>query len=34
MIRGAEWLARKMRSIGLEHVEIAPTGGNPVVYGD
>lgn len=32
--RGAEWLARTMRAIGLEHVEVSPTGGNPVVYGD
>jgi acetylornithine deacetylase/succinyl-diaminopimelate desuccinylase-like protein len=34
MARGAEWLARKMRAIGLEHVDISPTGGNPVVYAD
>lgn len=32
--RGAEWLAEHLRDIGLEHVDIAPTGGNPVVYGD
>jgi acetylornithine deacetylase/succinyl-diaminopimelate desuccinylase-like protein len=32
--RGAEWIARHMRRMGLEHVEVSPTGGNPVVYGD
>ncbi len=32
--RGAEWLAGRMRDIGLEHVEISATGGNPVVYAD
>ncbi|MGA7270871.1 MAG: dipeptidase [Acidimicrobiia bacterium] len=32
--RGAEWLAGRMRDIGLEHVEVSPTRGNPVVYGD
>jgi acetylornithine deacetylase/succinyl-diaminopimelate desuccinylase-like protein len=31
---GADWLARHMRSIGLEHVEVSETGGHPVVYGD
>ncbi|MEX1333930.1 MAG: dipeptidase [Candidatus Limnocylindrales bacterium] len=34
MARGADWLAGRMRDIGLEHVEISPTGGNPVVYAD
>ncbi len=34
MRRGAEWIARTMRAIGLEHVDISPTGGNPVVYAD
>jgi acetylornithine deacetylase/succinyl-diaminopimelate desuccinylase-like protein len=34
MRRGAEWIAEHMRQIGLEHVEISPTGGNPVVYAD
>jgi acetylornithine deacetylase/succinyl-diaminopimelate desuccinylase-like protein len=33
-IRGAEWIAAHMRDMGLEHVEVAPTGGNPVVYAD
>ncbi len=34
MARGAEWIAQKMRDIGLENVEVSPTGGNPVVYAD
>ncbi len=34
MLRGAEWLSRKMNELGLEHVEVIPTGGNPVVYGE
>ncbi len=35
--RGAEWVADKLRAIGLEHVEITPTGGGagqPLVYAD
>jgi acetylornithine deacetylase/succinyl-diaminopimelate desuccinylase-like protein len=32
--RAAEWIAAEMRRIGLENVEVAPTGGHPVVYGD
>ena len=31
---GAEWIAERMREIGLEHVEVSPTGGHPVVYAD
>lgn len=31
--RCAEWLAAHMRQIGLDRVEVLPTGGNPVVYG-
>lgn len=31
---GAEWIAARMRAIGLEHVEVSPTAGHPVVYGD
>ena len=34
MGRGAEWIAARMREIGLEHVEASPTAGHPVVYGD
>ncbi len=32
--KAAEWLAADMRRIGLEKVEILPTGGHPVVYGE
>ena len=34
MVRAAEWIAAEMRRIGLENVEVAATGGHPVVYGD
>ncbi len=30
----AEWLADTLRNAGLEHVEVAETGGHPVVYAD
>ena len=32
--RAAEWLADALRTAGIEHVEVAETGGHPVVYGD
>ena len=32
--KAAHWLAEKLRSMGVEHVEILPTAGHPVVYGD
>ncbi|HET9614316.1 MAG TPA: dipeptidase [Candidatus Limnocylindrales bacterium] len=32
--RAAEWIAADLRRIGIEHVEVADTGGHPVVYGD
>jgi acetylornithine deacetylase/succinyl-diaminopimelate desuccinylase-like protein len=32
--RAAEWLAATLRDGGVEHVEVAETGGHPVVYGD
>ncbi len=32
--RAAEWLADALRTAGLEHVEVAETGGHPVVYAD
>ncbi len=32
--RAAEWVAADMRRIGLTTVEILPTGGHPVVYGE
>ena len=31
---GAEWLAGRMRDVGLEHVDVSETAGHPVVYGD
>ncbi len=34
MQRAAEWLVGQMRGMGLEHVEVLPTGGHPVVYAD
>jgi acetylornithine deacetylase/succinyl-diaminopimelate desuccinylase-like protein len=32
--KAAEWAAAEMQRIGLEHVQILPTGGHPVVYAD
>ncbi len=32
--RAAEWLAAELRAAGLEHVEVAETGGHPMVYAD
>jgi acetylornithine deacetylase/succinyl-diaminopimelate desuccinylase-like protein len=32
--RAAEWIADDLRRIGLEHVEVAETGGHPIVYAD
>ncbi len=32
--RAAAWAGERLRAAGLEHVEILPTGGHPVVYGD
>ena len=32
--RAADWVATRLRAAGLEHVQILPTGGHPVVYGD
>ena len=34
MQKAANWLADKLRLMGIEHVEILPTAGHPVVYGD
>jgi acetylornithine deacetylase/succinyl-diaminopimelate desuccinylase-like protein len=34
MLRAAEWVAQKLRGLGMEHVAIYPTKGHPVVYGD
>jgi acetylornithine deacetylase/succinyl-diaminopimelate desuccinylase-like protein len=33
-LRAAEWLAEDMRRIGLDNVEVMPTGGNPIVYAE
>jgi acetylornithine deacetylase/succinyl-diaminopimelate desuccinylase-like protein len=32
--RAAEWMAAQLRSIGMENVQVMPTGGHPVVYGE
>ena len=32
--RCAEWLARHLRSVGLEHVKVIPTKRHPIVYAD
>src|SRR5436309_15783441 len=32
--RTAEFLADELRTMGVEHVEVAETGGHPLVYGD
>jgi acetylornithine deacetylase/succinyl-diaminopimelate desuccinylase-like protein len=32
--RAAEFIADELRDMGVEHVEVSPTGGHPVVYGD
>lgn len=34
MLKAAAWLVEQMRGMGLEHVEILPTAGHPVVYAD
>lgn len=34
VLHAANWIADDMRRIGVEHVQIMPTGGYPVVYGD
>ena len=34
VLRAAEWMASHLREIGMTHVEIMPTGGHPVVYGE
>ncbi len=32
--RTADWTASRLRSIGMDHVEVFPTSGHPVVYGE
>ncbi len=34
MHRAAKWMADKMRAIGLNNVEVMPTAGHPVAYGE
>jgi acetylornithine deacetylase/succinyl-diaminopimelate desuccinylase-like protein len=34
VIRAAEWVAASLRRAGLEHVEIIPTPGHPLIYAD
>lgn len=34
MQRAAEWVADQLRSIGLQNVQVCPTAGHPVVYGE
>jgi len=32
--KAAEWVAARLQAAGLENVQVLPTGGHPVVYGD
>ncbi len=32
--KAAQWLADHLQSIGMEHVQVMPTGGHPLVYAD
>lgn len=32
--RAAEWVAESLKRAGLENVQLMPTKGNPVVYGE
>jgi acetylornithine deacetylase/succinyl-diaminopimelate desuccinylase-like protein len=32
--RAADWVAGQLRSLGMDNVQIMPTGGHPVVYGE
>ncbi len=34
MDRAAEWMASRLRNLGMDNVQIMPTGGHPVVYGE
>ncbi len=34
MQQAAEWMASQLRSLGMDNVQIMPTGGHPVVYGE
>jgi acetylornithine deacetylase/succinyl-diaminopimelate desuccinylase-like protein len=33
-VHAASWLAERMKQAGLEHVQVYPTAGHPLVYGD
>jgi acetylornithine deacetylase/succinyl-diaminopimelate desuccinylase-like protein len=32
--KAAEWVAARLQAAGIENVQVLPTGGHPVVYGD
>lgn len=34
MLRAAEWVANQLRNLGCQNVQILPTAGHPVVYGE
>lgn len=34
MQQAAEWVAQELRKLGMDHVEIYPTKGHPVIYGE
>jgi len=34
VMEAARWTADRLKQAGIEHVEVMPTGGHPVVYGD
>jgi acetylornithine deacetylase/succinyl-diaminopimelate desuccinylase-like protein len=34
MLRAADWLAAQLRALGMDKIQVMPTGGHPVVYGE
>ncbi len=34
VVRAGEWVAARLQRLGIDNVEIFPTAGHPVVYGD
>ena len=34
IVRASEWMANHLQGLGIENVEIMPTAGHPVIYGD
>jgi acetylornithine deacetylase/succinyl-diaminopimelate desuccinylase-like protein len=32
--KAGEWVAARLQAAGIEHIQVLPTGGHPVVYGD